>query len=297
MSRLYDALRKVEEENREQVREPVREPAPGTSKTLVAQPRHVDQLLSAPVLAARFGSASRIVVSSDPRSPGSERFRLIRMAIRNACAGKLPKVMLITSPLPKDGKSTVALNLASSLAEAGKYKVLLIEGDLHRPSLLENLGLGAMPGIAEVLQESADPFSLIHKIDPLDFYLLPAGHAVEHPAEMFQGERFHGLLQSLRSCFDCIVIDCPPAFPLADVVALKAHADGVLLVARAGATPREAVAEAIGLFKPGQILGMVLNAEEEVNQIYANYYYRKDRAVPGTQRATARAERPWNANE
>ena len=279
MSRLYDALRKIEAEGREQVKESVREVPPGSSKTIVAtQPRISDQLSAVPVLHAVIGAESRIVVSTDPRSPGSERFRLIRMALRNAAGGKLPKILLITSPLPKDGKSTVALNLASSLAEGGKYKILLIGGDLHRPSLLGSLGLPAMPGLSEVLQERVEPFGLIHKIEPLDFYLLNAGHAVEHPAEMFQGERFHALLQTLRATFDCVVIDCPPAFPLSDVVALKAHADGVLIVARAGSTPREAVAETIQLFKPGQVLGLVLNAEEEVNQIYDNYYYRKNGA-------------------
>jgi capsular exopolysaccharide synthesis family protein len=198
------------------------------------------------------------------------------MALRNAAGGSLPKVLLITSPLPKDGKSTVALNLATSLAEGGKYKVLLMEADLHLPSLLSNLGLSRMPGLSEILQGREEPAAVIRRLDPLDFYLLPAGSAPENPVEMFQGERFHELLQSLRACFDCVLLDCPPAFPLADVVALKAYADGALLVARAGVTPREAVRETIGLFKPGQILGMVLNAEEEVDHLYAKYYYRKD---------------------
>ena len=276
MSRLYDALRKIEEEGREQSRESAREPLPSSSKTLLAQSRNSDQLLAVPVLHARIGPESRIVVSTDPRSPGSERFRLIRMALRNAAGGKLPKVLLITSPLPKDGKSTVALNLATSLSEAGKYKILLIGGDLHRPSLLGNLGVEPMGGLSEVLQGPEEPFALIRRVEPLEFYLLAAGNAVDHPAEMFQGERFRALLQSLRACFDCILIDCPPAFPLSDVIALKAHADGVLLVARAGSTPREAVAETIQLFKPGQVLGLVLNAEEQVNRIYENYYYSKN---------------------
>ena len=268
MSRLYDALRKVEEQTREAPVSP--------AKPLVAPQQKPDQLLSVPSLPARIGSESKIIVSSDPRSPGSERFRLIRMALRNASGGKLPKVLMITSPLPKDGKSTVALNLAASLSEAGKYKILLMEADLHRPSVLETLGLERIPGLSEILQGTEEPLEAIRRIAPLDFYLMPAGRATEHPAELFQGERFSVLLQDLKASFDCILVDCPPAFPLADVVALKAHADGVLLVARAGATPREAVRETIQLFKPGQVLGLILNAEEEVNQIYAKYYYRKD---------------------
>ena len=268
MSRLYDALRKVEEQGREAT--------PSPPKAFVPPPRSSDQLLAVPSLPARIGSDSRIIVSSDPHSPGTERFRLIRMALRNAAGGKLPKVLLITSPLPKDGKSTVALNLATSLSDAGKYKILLMEADLHRPSVLAALGLDWIPGLSEVLQGSEQPAAVIRRIEPLNFYLMSAGRSTENPSELFQAERFNALLQELKASFDCVLIDCPPAFPLADVVALKTQADGVLLVARAGATPREAVRETIQLFKPGQVLGLILNAEEEVNQIYAKYYYRKD---------------------
>jgi tyrosine-protein kinase len=266
VSRLYDALRKVEEQGREA--------PPNSAKPIVAPPRNPDQLLAVPSVPVRIGSDSRIIVSNDPRGPGSERFRLIRMALRNAAGGKLPKVLLITSPLPKDGKSTVALNLASSLSERGKYKILLMEADLHRPSVLTALGLDWIPGLSEVLQGAESPFSVIRHIEPLAFYLMSAGRSLEHPSEMFQGERFSSVLQDLKASFDCILLDCPPAFPLADVVALKAHAEGVLLVARAGATPREAVRETIQLFKPGLVLGLVLNAEEEVNRAYSNYHYR-----------------------
>ncbi len=270
MSRLYDALRKVEEQSREATSNP--------AKAVVAAPppRHPDQLLSVPSIPARIGSDSRIIVSSDPSSPGSERFRLIRMALRNAAGGKLPRVLLITSPLPKDGKSTVALNLAASLSEGGKYKILLMEADLHRPSILETLGLDWMPGLSELIQGGEVPSAVIRRIEPLDFYLMSAGHSSENPSEQFQGDKFNALLQDLKSSFDCILVDCPPAFPLADVVALKSKADGVLLVARAGTTPRESIRETIRLFQPGKVLGLILNAEEEVNQIYARYYYRKN---------------------
>ena len=270
MSRLYDALRKVEEESREAVSTP--------PKTVIAPApaRPAEQLSSIPSLPARLSAESRIVVTSDPRSPGSERFRLIRMALRNYSGGKLPKVVLITSPLPKDGKSTVALNLAASLSEGGKHKILLLEADLHRPTLLSNLGLEPMPGLSEVVESHTDPFSVIRRIEPLEIFVMSAGHFMQNPSELFQGERFHQLLDRLKATFDCILIDSPPAFPLADVIALKAHADGVLLVARAGVTPREAIGETIQLFKPGQVMGLILNAQEEVNQIYAKYYYRKE---------------------
>jgi len=290
VSRLYDALRKVEEQSREVPNNP----AP--AKTLVAPLRSPEPLPAIPTLPARIGSESRIIVSSDPRSPGSERFRLIRMALRNAAGGRLPKILLITSPLPQDGKSTVALNLATSLTEGGKNRVLLLEADLHRPSVLSALGLDWMPGLSEVLQGGETTSAVIRRIEPLGFYLLSAGRTSDNPSELFQGEKFSGLLQELKAGFDCVLIDCPPAFPLADVVALKSHADGVLLVARAGATPREAVRETIQLFKPGQVLGLILNAETEINQMYAKYYYQKD-SSGSSGISVAKAEHSWTQKE
>jgi len=284
VSRLYDALRKAEEQGRESTAI--------TSKTFVAQPNKPDLFLAVPPLQARIGPESRLIVSTDPHSPGSERFRLIRMALRTSTGGKLPEILLITSPLPKDGKSTVSLNLATALAEGGKYKVLLLEADLHRPSLLENLGLDRMNGLSEVLKGLEEPSAVIRRIEPLDIYLMAAGRLSDNPSELFQGERFRELLQEFRTCFDCVLLDCPPAFPLADVVALKAHADGVLLVARAGSTPREAVRETLQLFKPEQVLGLILNAEEELNQLYSKYYYRKD--VPtASERSNGKGEGAW----
>lgn len=268
MSRVYDALRKLEEQGRES--------AENSPKTPVVPQHNPEHLLSAPALQARIGPETRLVVFTDRRSPGAERFRLIRMGLRNLNAGKAYKVLLITSPLPQDGKSTIALNLATSLAEEGKVRVLLLEADLHRPSLVERLGLDPTCGLTDVLEGLADPAAAIRRIEPLGFYLLPAGRPSEHPNELLQSERFQALLHECRGSFDWVLLDCPPAFPLADVAALRAHADGALLVARASATPREAVQEAVQIFKPGQVVGLILNAAEGVDKLYSHYYYRQD---------------------
>jgi capsular exopolysaccharide synthesis family protein len=188
-------------------------------------------------------------------------------------------VLLITSPLPRDGKSTVALNLATSLSEEGRVKVLLLEADLHRPSLPAHLGMSHIIGLTELVEDGIEPTAAIRKIEPFGFYLLAAGRAPENPAELLQSERFHALLHYFKLCFDWVLIDCPPAFPLADVSALRSVADSVLLVARAGSTPRETVQETIELFKPGQVIGMILNAAEGVNHLYSKYYYQKDAGV------------------
>jgi capsular exopolysaccharide synthesis family protein len=265
VSRVYDALRKLEEQGREQ-------PINAVPKTVVVSSKSVE-LLSVPSVQARIGPESRLVVFSDRRSPGAERFRLIRMALRNN--GKTPKVLLITSPLPQDGKSTMALNLATTLAEEGRVKVLLVEADLHRPSLCSHLGLERLCGITEVVEDSLEMAEAVRRVDPLGFYLMPAGRPPLHPNDLLQSERFVGVLRDLRNSFDWVLLDCPPAFPLADVVALRPHADNVLLVARAGSTPREAVQETFQLFKPGHVAGLILNGASVDSKLYSHYYYAK----------------------
>lgn len=277
MSRVYDALRKLEEQGKEAAQEATANAAP--SKTVLAPSSNSDQLFSVPSLEAHIRTEDRIVVFTDRRGAGAERFRIIRMALRNSQAGKSQRTLLITSPLPRDGKSTVALNLAASLAEEGKVKVLLLEADLHRPSLLAHLGLDRMMGLTELVEDHASPIDAIRRIEPLGFYLLSAGRTADNPAELLQSERFHFLLKDFKGCFDWVLIDCPPAFPLADVTALRSCADAVLLVARAGSTPREAIEETAQMFKPGQIVGMILNAAEGVNRLYHKYYYQKQNSL------------------
>jgi Mrp family chromosome partitioning ATPase len=114
----------------------------------------------------------------------------------------------------------------------------------------------------------------------LELFLLPAGKPVDNPLEIIQSERFSAILRDFRSRFDWILFDSPPAFPLADTMALKVHADGTLLVARADTTPREAVQEALGLFQPGHVIGIILNAASGVNHLYSKYYHRKELQTP-----------------
>jgi capsular exopolysaccharide synthesis family protein len=264
MSRVYDAVRKSEQRTGK--------PSAASSDVFFNPTVESGTLLSTPAERVQVRPESRIVVYTDPRSPGAERFRLLRMALRQIDLGEQAKTLLITSPLPKDGKSTIALNLATSLAAAGTIKVLLLEADLRRPSLIEYLGLNPWTGLAQVLESGSDPFSAVRRIEPLGFYLLPAGRPPEKPAELLQSEKFSALMQDFRGSFDWILTDSPPAFPLVDAMALKAQADRTLLVARAGNTPREAVEEAVRLIGPEHMIGIVLNAAEGLDRLYGDYY-------------------------
>lgn len=221
---------------------------------------------------AQIERSSRIAVHDDPRGPCADRFRLLRLRLNERWNAETMKTLLITSPLPNDGKSTVALNLATALSERGNRMVLLIGADLHRPALTERLGLPERPGLAECLEDGLKPLSAIRRVEPLGWYLLPAGKARGNPTELLQGGSIAQIKQELSRHFDWILIDSPPAIPLADVLALKQRSDASLLVIRAGRTPTEMVERSVTLLGRKHVLGMVLNGIEHFDPAYSKYY-------------------------
>jgi len=195
-------------------------------------------------------------------------------------AGKL-STLLITSPLPGDGKSTIALNLATALAEQGKRTVLLVEADLHHPSLTQQLGIPTQAGLAECLEHGMNPMSNVRRIEPLGFYLLSSGEPRGNPTELLQSEALSTIMQELSAYFDWILIDSPPVMPLTDALSLARHANASLLVARAGHTPRQAIEQTVKLLGNGHVIGVLLNGVEGLHRIYSKYYgYYSDNSSP-----------------
>jgi receptor protein-tyrosine kinase len=233
----------------------------------------VDVYLPAGTEVSPVSTESRVVVHYDPKSAGADRFRLAQIRLKSLQAARKLKSLLITSPLPGDGKSTVALNLATVLSEGGKVPVLLLEADVYRPTITKRLGLKPWPGLTECYKRGDHPMLAIRRINPLGFYLLPAGQPVEDGASLFQSHFASQLIKGLStSFFSWILIDSPPAIPVADILALKAQADATLLVARAGATPREAIEESARNLGRDHILGIILNGVEGLSRVYAKYY-------------------------
>jgi capsular exopolysaccharide synthesis family protein len=259
----------------------------GTAFSLERIPREEVQVLP----------ESRIVMHSDPRSAGADRFRFLRMCLRELWnAGKL-KSLLITSALPQDGKSTIALNLATALAERGKRTVVLIEADLHHPTLTEYLGIEGRMGLADCLEGRLSPLSVLRRIEPLGWYLLPAGEPRDNPTELLHPDALAGVFQELSNHFDWVLIDAPPVRPLTDALMLARQANATLLVAREGRTPRELLEKAIALLGRQRVLGMVLNGVEGLDRLYTGYYgysgYSRNngsKAVPAPSNPTNRQE-------
>lgn len=222
-----------------------------------------------------IGEVSRIALLSDPRSPEADRFRFLRMRLRDFRRSAPLRSLMITSALPGDGKSRIALNLAATLAEEEKHSVLLIEADLHCPTLAQDLGIPAAPGLAEYLEEGIDPVLSLRRIHPLHFHLMQAGTAKLNPASLLQSASFSSLMDIMCSRFDWVLIDTPPVVPLTDALLVSRQVDGSLFVIRAGHTPREAAEEALSRLRPNRAIGIVFNGAEELSRLYAKYsrYY------------------------
>jgi succinoglycan biosynthesis transport protein ExoP len=226
-----------------------------------------------PVVRCRLQPSCCAIFYTDPLAMGSDRFRLLRMRLRESTKTGRLKTVLITSPLPNDGKSTVAVNLATALSEDSKFKVLLIEADLHRPSLAKQLGVPDWPGLSQCLQGGLPAIEAIRRVEPLGWYLMPAGEAPHNPTELVQTSAFQDLKEAVADYFDWILIDSPPVIPSIDALSLRPHSDATLLVVRAGQTPEDAIEQAIRLLGKRHVAGMVFNGVPGLERAYSKYGY------------------------
>lgn len=221
---------------------------------------------------ASFPPKSPAALLTDPQTAGADRLRYLRMRLRELRQLAKLKSLVITSPLARDGKSTVAMSLATTLAEGGKQGVLLIEADLHHPSLASRLGLRPGAGLAKCLEERIDPLLEIRKLEPLGWFLLQAGEPESNPTELLQSDAFSTLMQRVSPHFDWILIDTPPAIPITDALSLSRHVDATLLVTRASRTPRNAIEETLKLIGRKHVVGIVLNGAGGLARRYSEYY-------------------------
>ncbi len=229
-------------------------------------------LWSAQTAEARVMPEARLVMFSDPYSVGADRFRVLRMHLRALRKNGMPKVLMVTSALPGEGKSFTALNLAIGLSERARNSVALVEADLRHPVLVERLGLQELPGMVPCLQNGLDTLSALRRINPLGISLLAAGETAANPIELLNSEAFARTIERLRLTMDWVIIDAPPVLPVPDVLALRSHVDACLWVMRAHRTSREMVRDAMNLLGPDSIIGLLLNEVDDLEQSYANYY-------------------------
>ncbi len=277
MSRLFEALQKSESEGVSIGFSESLSTATKVPEATDGNNHNFDQLAS---LMVAVGPDKRLVTVTSKESLGAEKFRFLAVRLRHLQQSRAIKKLLITSTMSEEGKSFVAANLAVALARKPQQKILLVEGDLRRPSVAATLGLGNLPGLTEWLRGTRDSSESIYRLEGPGFCFLPAGTPPDNPLELMQSGKLSELLEQLRTLFDWIIIDSPPVLPLADTSVWMRLVDAVLVVAREGKTEKRQFKRGLEALGNSNLLGVVLNDCTTVD--HTNYYQRYHPAAEGT---------------
>jgi protein-tyrosine kinase len=214
-----------------------------------------------------------LFMNGNDSAKGTEEYRTLRSRLYHI-REKMPlKKLLVTSALPKEGKSFTSANLAQVMVRQHGRRALLIDADLRGPRLHQMLGAPKGPGLAEYLLGKADEASVIQRGPMEGLFFIAAGESIEDPAEMVASSRLKVLLQRVEPVFDWIIIDSPPAIPVSDASVLAKACDGVLMVVRSNSTPSDVARKARMEFPDQMLVGVVLNGTDRDEAEYARYYY------------------------
>jgi capsular exopolysaccharide synthesis family protein len=218
-----------------------------------------------------------LVMLADPKSMSAERFRRLKTTLVHRY-GDEAQVIVVTSGIPGEGKSTVSLNLALAFAADSGTRTLLIDADLRRPTIGAKLVPEPHLGLSEVLTRQADLVHAIVHLNNTPLHVLPAGAKPGDPHQVLGSLDAKNLLVSLRERYDRIIVDTPPIIPFTDADTIGAASDGILLVVQAGTTPKAALAQEVAAVTSTRILGVVLNAARsslaDGKSHYDGYYRR-----------------------
>jgi succinoglycan biosynthesis transport protein ExoP len=216
-----------------------------------------------------------LITYAHPKSELAEAYRALRTSILLGSAGAPPKLILITSPLPQEGKTTTAVNSAVSLAQQGR-NVLLVDADLRRPSVHVAFGLKPRAGLSDVLAgRNKLEEALVASPQVPNLTIMPAGAVPPHPAELLSSEVMKELLARWSKEFDHVIIDSPPMLTVTDAVLLSVCVDRVILVVRASHTSKAALRRSRDLLAHvnANVLGVVLNGIDLRSPDHYYYYY------------------------
>jgi len=244
--------------------------------TTIGSPEHVELLTRMPLLCIvphvrlRGRNGTRPLQECErnkplslvrPQSPFAESFRALRTTLLLSAAGRPPKVLVITSAVPGEGKTTTAVNVAVALAQ-NQHRVLLVDADMRCRGLQESLGFAGCKGLSGCLTGVNDLQTAVVSLPELpNLHILPAGARPPIPAELLASEEMRRLLKGWQADYDHVVLDTPPILGLTDAAILATMADAVLLVARCGRTGRQTLCRARDALArvDAPTLGVVLN--------------------------------------
>jgi protein-tyrosine kinase len=294
MSRIHEALKKAEQERAATqggaaqssfATTPVADPpvfveksssvpVPYAAMPSLGSPFSIDTLLARCAhLEWKPEPETTLFLNADEGGRGTEEFRTLRSRLYHL-REKMPlKKLLITSALPKEGKSFTSSNLAQVMVRQHGRRALLIDADLRAPRLHTMLGTTSDPGLSDYLLGKTDEFSIMQRGPLENLFFIPSGTGAADPAELVGNGRLKVLLQRVEALFDWIIIDSPPAIPVSDASVLAKACDGVLMVVRSNSTPFDLARKARQEFPDQALIGVVLNGTGEDALPYARHYY------------------------
>jgi capsular exopolysaccharide synthesis family protein len=294
MSRIHEALKKAEQERATGrgdapppttfttapvvdppvFEQPTADGMPIVTGPSFGSPYSLETLLArCPVTEWKPDPETMLFMNGDDTKRGTEEYRTLRSRLYHMRERMTLKTLLVTSALPKEGKSFTSSNLAQVMVRQHGRRVLLIDADLRGPRLHQMLGTPAGPGLSDYLEGRNDEFSIIQRGPMENLFFIPSGTAIQDPSEMVGNGRMKMLLQRLEPLFDWIIVDSPPAVPVSDASVLAKACDGVLMVVRSNATPSDVARRARQEFPDECLVGVVLNGAGEDEAPYARYYY------------------------
>ncbi len=286
MSRIHDAIKKAEQDRVEAVRSGllaedrpaavgVREappPAEGPRPPFnPAQPTFADLLGHCRPVSWKLDSRIAGVFSAPNHVAGSEELRTLRSRLYQIRDRQPLRTILITSALPAEGKTFLTAGLAHTIVRQHERRALIIDADLRHSQMHQLLGTNPTPGLTEYLTGSADLLTVLQRGAQDNLFFIPGGKAASNHAELLGNGRLKQLLDHVEGIFDWVLVDSPPAIPVADASLMAAYCDGVLMVVQAASTPFDMAQKVRDEFHDKGLLGAILNRVDP-GETYHSYY-------------------------
>ncbi len=224
------------------------------------------------------GISPHIVAHHKPNDGISEAYRGLRTSLLFKAGENQAKIICFTSPQAGDGKTTTCLNIAISAAKAGK-RVLVVDGDLRRPNVARQLGIGKCQGFAQYLTGNAELADVVIRDHLTNLDVIPTNTSSKNASELLAGKTFMDFLQSVRSDYDIVLIDCPPVLAVSDPAIVASVADGTVLVVRTNPNSRQQLKGVKAALNDvdAELLGVVVNAsmitDSRTGSYGRGYYY------------------------
>lgn len=221
-----------------------------------------------------LGKRRQLITQEDTLSPVSEQYRTIRTNIQFSTVDKEIKTIMVTSAIPKDGKSTTVANLAVIFAQEGK-KVLLVDTDMRKPTVHYTFSLGNVTGLTSVLTKQTELTNAIQDSGVENLSVLTCGPVPPNPSELLTSKAMDDFLAQASETYDLILFDAPPVLAVTDAQIIANKCDGTILVISCGTTEVEQASKAKELLTAvkGKLLGVVLNQMKMKQSKVYQYYY------------------------